>query len=156
MARNGFPNKASYPKRTPRENHQQNHLRRQGQGTGIGKLSTLVTKAQRASLPPTQTLPPTPRPPKPQQSHMQVRAVVLHAAPTTYKPGKMWCWVEEDNQGSIQILGIRWLVQGDRMAGRGKLVSSLVVYLKDKVNIKRGIRMKRKIFRTTQYDWGRY
>ena len=41
------------------------------------------------------------------------------------------------------------------MAGRGELASSLVAYLKDKLNIKRGIRMKRKIFRTTQYDWGR-
>lgn len=63
----------------------------------------------------------------------------------------MRCWIEEDNQG-IQILGIRWLVKGDRRAG--KLAPSLVIYLKDKANINRGVHMGRKIFRTTMYHWG--
>ena len=58
-------------------------------------------------------------------------------------------WIE-DNQGT-QILGIRWLVKEDRRAG--KLAHSLVIYLKDKVNINQGVRMRRKIFRTTTYHW---
>ncbi|KAF8432377.1 hypothetical protein BGX38DRAFT_1146405 [Terfezia claveryi] len=37
------------------------------------------------------------------------RSVVLHTAPTRYKPGQMRGWIEEDNKGA-QILGIRWLL----------------------------------------------
>jgi len=37
----------------------------------------------------------------------------------------------------------------------GKLASSLVIYLGEKVNINQGIRIGRKILRTTEYDWGR-
>ena len=69
----------------------------------------------------------------------QLQAVVLHGAPTKYKPGQMRRWIEEDNQGSIKFLGTRWLLPEDRRTG--KLASSLVIYLKDKIDINRGIRM---------------
>jgi len=77
---------------------------------------------------------------------------VLHTTPTKYKPGEMRRWVEEDNRG-IQILGIRWLIQEHRRAG--KLASSLVIYMKEKINLNHGLRMGRRIFRTTEYDWKR-
>ncbi|RPB18905.1 hypothetical protein L211DRAFT_899505 [Terfezia boudieri ATCC MYA-4762] len=35
------------------------------------------------------------------------QAVVLHAAPTKYKPGLMRRWIEEDNKTAAQIQGIR-------------------------------------------------
>ena len=51
------------------------------------------------------------------------------------------------------ILGIRWLLQEGRRVG--KAASSLVVYLKEGINTSKGIRMGRKVFRTTMYDWER-
>ena len=59
-------------------------------------------------------------------------------------------WIEDSNKGSVQILGIRWLVQEQRRVG--KLASSLVIYLKGSVNFQQGIRMGRRLFHTTQYD----
>jgi len=49
------------------------------------------------------------------------------------------------------IVGIRWLLREDR---RGQKASSLVVYMRDPVEI-RDLRMGRKLFRTTMYDWDR-
>ena len=37
----------------------------------------------------------------------------------------------------------------------GNLASSLVIYLKDNIDINKGVHMGRQIFRTTQYDWDR-
>ena len=61
-------------------------------------------------------------------------------------------WIEEDNKG-ITVLGIRWLLQEPRRAG--KAASSLVIYMKEGININKGFRMGRRIFRTSQYDWER-
>jgi len=88
------------------------------------------------------------------QAPPQARAVVLHAAPTKYKPGQMRRWIEEDNKGTgAQILGIRWLTQEHRRVG--KLASSLVIYMKESIDLNQGLRMGRKLFRTTGYDWDR-
>ena len=90
---------------------------------------------------------------KTNRAQPQAVAVVLHGVPTKYKPGQMGRWIEEDNQGSIKFLGTRWLLSAERRTG--KLASSLVIYLKDKIDINRGIRMVRRVFRTTLYDWER-
>ena len=80
---------------------------------------------------------------------------VLHGfqvgAPTKYAPGQMRRWIKEDNK-NITILGIRWLWKECRRAG--KAASLLVIYLQGEININQGIRMGRRIFRTTCYDWG--
>ncbi|KAF8430832.1 hypothetical protein BGX38DRAFT_1263559 [Terfezia claveryi] len=82
------------------------------------------------------------------------RTIVLHAAPTKFKPGQMRRWIEEDNKlTGVQILGIRWLTQEHRRAG--KMASSLVIYMKDRINLDQGLRMGRRLFRTTVYDWNR-
>jgi len=78
------------------------------------------------------------------------RALVMHAAPLKYKPGTMRRWIEEDNRG-IKILGIRWLLRGDR---RGQVASSLVIYMQDPIEATK-LRMGRRLFRTTCYDWDR-
>jgi len=78
------------------------------------------------------------------------RAIVMHAAPLKYKPGTMRRWIEEDNEG-VKILGIRWLLREDR---RGQVVSSLVIYMQDLVEVTK-LRMGRRLFRTTSYDWDR-
>ena len=57
------------------------------------------------------------------------------------------------HQEGVTILGIRWLLQETRRTG--KAASSLVIYLKEGININKGVRMGRRIFRTTQYDWER-
>ena len=61
-------------------------------------------------------------------------------------------WIQEDNKG-VTILGIRWLLNESRRMG--KAASSLVIYLKKGININKGVRMGRRIHRTTQYDWER-
>ncbi|KAF8426118.1 hypothetical protein BGX38DRAFT_1279077 [Terfezia claveryi] len=82
------------------------------------------------------------------------KTMVLHAAPTKFKPGQMRRWIEEDNKSTgVQILGIRWLTQEHRRAG--KMASSLVIYMKERINIDQGLRMGRRFFRTTVYDWSR-
>ena len=82
------------------------------------------------------------------------RAVVIHGAPTKYKPGQMRRWIQEDNPTDApKIIGIRWLLQEHRRVG--KLASSLVVYLDRSVIVNKGLRMGRRIFRTTNYDWDR-
>ena len=64
----------------------------------------------------------------------------------------MRCWIEEDNKG-IVVLGIRWLLQEPWRTG--KATSSLAVYSKEAINTNKGIRMGRKVFCTTWYDWER-
>ena len=64
----------------------------------------------------------------------------------------MRCWIQGDNKG-ITILGIRWLLHETRRMG--KMASSLVIYLKEGININKGVRMGRRIHRTTQYNWDR-
>ncbi|RPB18908.1 hypothetical protein L211DRAFT_899508 [Terfezia boudieri ATCC MYA-4762] len=65
------------------------------------------------------------------------QAVVLHAAPTKYKPGLMRRWIEEDNK-TAQIQGIRWLLR--RI---GKLASPLVIYMTETIDLTHGLRMGR-------------
>ena len=74
----------------------------------------------------------------------------MHAAPLKYKPGTMRRWIEEDNKG-VRILGIRWLLREDR---RGQVVSPLVIYMQDLMEVTK-LRMGRRLFRTTCYDWDR-
>ena len=78
------------------------------------------------------------------------RALVMHAAPLKYKPGTMRRWIEEDNK-RVKILGIRWLLREDR---RGQVASSLVIYMRDLMEVTK-LRMGRRLFRTTSYDWDR-
>lgn len=89
---------------------------------------------------------PSPPPLKP-----AVRALVLHAAPTHRKLGEMRRWLEEDNKGVV-IVGARWLLQEGRRLG--KAASSLVIYLSIPKAVGK-LRMGRKLFRTTRYEWGR-
>ena len=109
----------------------------------------LITPPERTSVTPTHTLE---RTPPPQGPPAQARTIVLHGASTKYKPGQRRRWVEEDNK-DIAVLGIRWLLQEPRRAG--KAASSLVIYLGKPINISKGVRMERRTFRTTQYDWER-
>ncbi|KAF8420016.1 hypothetical protein BGX38DRAFT_619968 [Terfezia claveryi] len=80
------------------------------------------------------------------------RAIVFHAAPMKYKPGLMRRWIEEDNEGA-RIVGIRWLLQEGRRVG--KLASSLVIYLAAEIDTTHGLRMGKRVFRTTNYEWNR-
>ncbi|KAF8415301.1 hypothetical protein BGX38DRAFT_1281392 [Terfezia claveryi] len=92
----------------------------------------------------------TPRSARSSDPPMRTGAVVFHAAPSKYKPGLMRRWIEEDNKG-VQIVGIRWLLQEGRRVG--KLASSLVIYLAHSIDSTRGLRMGKRIFRTTDYNW---
>jgi len=83
----------------------------------------------------------------------QARTVVLHAAPTKFKPGQIRRWIEEDNHRGVQVQGIRWLTQEHRRVG--KLASSLVIYLKEKIDLNHRLRIGRRLFRITEYDWSR-
>ncbi|RPB18387.1 hypothetical protein L211DRAFT_843674, partial [Terfezia boudieri ATCC MYA-4762] len=65
-------------------------------------------------------------PPTNRKTQVRTQAVVLHAAPTKYKPSLMRKWIEEDNKNA-QIKGIRWLLLEGRRVG--KAASSLVIYL---------------------------
>ena len=78
---------------------------------------------------------------------LTTRTLVMHATPLKYKPGTMQRWIEED----IRVLGIWWLLREDR---RGQVVSCLVIYMRDLMEIKK-LRMGRRLFRTTCYDWDR-
>ena len=128
----------------------QNTTRGQGKGQGPPPTHTASTATKNGAPKPKDTTasPRTTRPPPTRRA----RTIVLHAAPTRYKAGEMRRWLAEDTRG-IQILWIRWLLQEPRMVG--KEASSLVIYLRDTVDTNRGLRMGRKILRTTQYDWQR-
>ena len=80
---------------------------------------------------------------------LQPHAVVMHDA-LRYKPETMRRWIDEDNKG-IDIMGIRWLLSGNRS---GKTASSLVIYMKSASDMDK-LRMGRRLFHTTQYDWYR-
>ena len=54
----------------------------------------------------------------------------------------------------MRIVGIRWLLKEDPDR-RGLEAASLVIYMKDPVEITR-LRMGRRLSRTTRYDWYRY
>jgi len=75
-------------------------------------------------------------------------ALVMYAAPFKYKPGTMRRWIEVDNKG-VKIMGIRWLLKEDR---RGQVVSSLVIYMRDPVEVTK-LWIGRRLFRTTGYNW---
>lgn len=81
----------------------------------------------------------------------QVRAVVLHAAPTSRRLGEMRQRLEADNNGLL-TLGARWLVQEGRRLG--KIFSSVVIYLQTPVTPGK-LRMGCSTFRTTNYEWDR-
>jgi len=53
----------------------------------------------------------------------------------------------EDNQRGVHVPGIRWLTQEHRRAG--KMTPSLVLYLKDTIDLNHGVRIRRRIFRIT-------
>jgi len=53
--------------------------------------------------------------------------------------GKMWGWLQEDNE-RVNITGVRWLVMDEAM-NSCKAVTLL--------------RMGRRVYRTTRYDWNR-
>ena len=93
---------------------------------------------------------PPPAAPATKERPPTTRALVMHAAPLKYKPGTMRSWLEEDNIG-VRIVGIRWLLREDR---RGQVASSLVIYMRDLVEVTK-LRMGRRLFRTTCYDWDR-
>ena len=79
-------------------------------------------------------------------------AIVMHAAPLHYKPGTMRRWIEEDNKDmGVEIMGIRWLLKENQP---GKVASSLVIYMKSARKAEK-LRMGRRFFRTTSYDWDR-
>jgi len=79
------------------------------------------------------------------------RAVVPYAAPTKFKPGQMQRLIE-DNRGH-RVEGIYWLLGEDRRTG--KLASSLVIYLSSDTDPNQGLRIGRRVFQTTEYDWSR-
>ena len=124
-----------------------------GKGKATSNTSQQAQPTPR-STPPANTTPVSPtctskRAPPPQGPPVQARTIVLHGAPTRYKPGQLRRWIKEDNN-DIEVLGIRWLLQEPRRAG--KAASSLVIYLGEIINISKGVRMGRRAFRTTQYD----
>ena len=83
---------------------------------------------------------------------LRTHAIVMHAAPLHYKPGTMRRWIEEDNKDmGVEIMGIRWLLKENRP---GKVASSLVIYMKSARKVEK-LRMGRRFFRTTSYDWDR-
>ena len=77
-------------------------------------------------------------------------AVVMHAAPLHYKPGTMRKWIEEDNKGGRNYGNP--IV--DTRTSRGKVASSEVIYMKSAMEVAK-LRMGRKLFHTTKYEWGR-
>jgi len=83
----------------------------------------------------------------------QARSVVLHAVPTKYRPGQIRRWIEEDNHRGVEVQGIRWLTQEHRRIG--KLAYSLVIHLKEKIDLNHRLRIGRRHFRITEYDWNR-
>ena len=103
--------------------------------SGYESTGSVVAKA-----PPSRPPPPT----------AKARAVIMHAAPLCYKPGTMRRWIEEDNKG-VEVMGIRWLT---REHWPGKVASSLVTYMKSAMEIGK-LRMGRKLFHATIYDWDR-
>ena len=82
----------------------------------------------------------------------QGRALVLHEAPTKYKVAQMRRWIEQDNEGRAQTLGTKWLGRVNRKAGN--LASSLPIYMKNKIDLNKELRIG-KTFRTTEHDWGK-
>ncbi|KAF8417559.1 hypothetical protein EV426DRAFT_699638 [Tirmania nivea] len=88
--------------------------------------------------------------PIPLASLVRAQAVVMHGVPTRYKPGQMRRWVEEGNEG-VEVMGVRWLLKQHEPE---KVASSLVVYTRSAEEVGR-LRMRRKFFRTTRYDWNR-
>jgi len=51
---------------------------------------------------------------------------------------------EEERNGRVQILGIRWLLKQQKRVGR--LASTLVICMREKVGISEGLRIERTIF----------
>ncbi|KAF8448215.1 hypothetical protein BGX38DRAFT_1270422 [Terfezia claveryi] len=120
--------------------------------TGSVKKQVVIPKEKIAPPPEESQAPPESSTPPPESQRgkapPETRSKVLHAAPTKFKPGQMRRWIEEDNKlTGVQILGIRWLTQEHRRAG--KMASSLVIYMKDRINLDQGLRMGRRLFRTT-------
>ncbi|KAF8429308.1 hypothetical protein BGX38DRAFT_1146978 [Terfezia claveryi] len=88
-------------------------------------------------------------PPPPHTHTNRTQAVVFHAGPMKYKPGLMRRWIEEDNQ-RVRIPGICWLQKGRRV---GKLASSLVLHMAEGIDTTHGLRIGKRVFRTTAYNW---
>ena len=77
----------------------------------------------------------------------------LQATPIRYNPG-MRRWIDEDNNGRTQILGVCWLIEEHKRVW--KLTSSLDIYMKEMVDISQALRMGTKFLRITEGDWDRY
>jgi len=56
--------------------------------------------------------------------------------------------MEEDSE-NVETLGIRWLLKEDQ---RRQVASPLVIYMEGLREVT-GLRMGRRLFRTTAYDW---
>ncbi|KAF8418692.1 hypothetical protein EV426DRAFT_704491 [Tirmania nivea] len=105
--------------------------------------------------------PSKPAPPTSPAHPTRAQTVVMHSAPTKYKPGQMRRWIEEDNRG-VEVMGIRksWGSgsHGDQVLlkqhGPGKVASSLVIYTTSAEDVS-GLRMGSRLFRITKYDWNR-
>jgi len=65
------------------------------------------------------------------ESSPRTGTLVMHAAPLKYRPGAMRRWIKGDNKG-MKILGIRWLLKGDRW---GHIASSRIMYMKDLMEV---------------------
>ncbi|KAF8442513.1 hypothetical protein BGX38DRAFT_1261327 [Terfezia claveryi] len=99
--------------------HQYTHVCR-GSNHHHPTITASTTKGQGQSACESDTTPDYPHPKTNQNPPpMRVQAVVLHAAPTKYKPGLMRRWIEEDNK-TAQIQGNSLAFKGgqkDREAG---------------------------------------
>ena len=81
----------------------------------------------------------------------RAQAVIMHGVSPRYRLGILRRWLEEGNDG-IEIMGARWLLPREKRLG--KTLSSLVVYTRSTENVV-GLRMGKRLFSTTVYDWDR-
>ena len=77
----------------------------------------------------------------------RAQSVVLHGVPTHRRIGKMWGWLQEDNE-SASITSVRWLVMDE--ARRGKTRWFLVVHLNSCETVAL-LRMGRQVYPRDQY-----
>ena len=81
----------------------------------------------------------------------RAQAVVIHGISQRCALGILRKWLEEGNEG-IEIMGARWLVPREKRLGKAS--SSLIVFTRSTENVV-GLRLGRKWFPTTAYDWDR-
>jgi len=86
-----------------------------------------------------------------QRKQPTVRTIVVRSLPTKFRVGELQRWLQEGNK-DLAITGARWLLSDDRRLG--EIYSSLNLYLADSTETPR-LRMGKRSFRTTTYDWDR-